>query len=92
MLPHRHIARPLQLRDEQGKSASKSQTAKISKRLKFVADLFNVGNQTRLIQIDTWTQLDLATPNPDYLKPGTNLIAYPYQNPFAARLAVRFEF
>src|SRR5882762_8685104 len=63
-----------------------------NKRLKFVADLFNVGNQTRLIQIDTWTQLDLATPNPDYLKPGTNLIAYPYQNPFAARLAVRFEF
>jgi hypothetical protein len=62
------------------------------KRLKFVADLFNVGNQTRLLQIDTWTQLDLSTPNPDYLKPGTNLVAYPYQTPFAARLAVRFEF
>lgn len=66
-----------------------------NKRLKFVADLFNIGNQTRLVAINTWTQLNGGTPNPDYLKPGTNLtpaFAYPYQVPFYARLAARFEF
>jgi hypothetical protein len=61
-------------------------------RLKFVADLFNVGNQTRLLYINTWTQLNGGTTNPDYLKPGTNVFAYPYQTPFNARLAVKFEF
>jgi hypothetical protein len=62
------------------------------KRLKFVADLFNVGNQTRITQVDTWTQLNGGVANPDYLQPGTNIASYPYQTPFAARLAVRFEF
>jgi hypothetical protein len=75
------------------------------KRLKFVADLFNVGNQTRLTAVNTWTQLNGGAPanadgspnlitinNPDYLKPGTNVFAYPYQVPFFARLAARFEF
>jgi len=61
-------------------------------RLRFVADLFNVGNQTRLLFINTWTQLNGGTTNPDYLKPGTNVFAYPYQTPFNARLAVKFEF
>jgi hypothetical protein len=63
-----------------------------AKRIKLVADLFNVTNQTRLLYINTWTQLNGATPNPDYLKPGTNVFAYPYQTPFNARLAVKFEF
>jgi len=62
------------------------------KRIKAVADLFNVGNQTRATAINTWTQLSGGTTNPDYLKPGTNVFAYPYQTPFYARLAIRFEF
>ena len=74
------------------------------KRIKAVADLFNVGNQTRATAINTFTQLnggvqdkngnpDLVTiNNPDYLKPGTNVFAYPYQTPFYARFALRFEF
>jgi hypothetical protein len=61
-------------------------------RLKFVADLFNVGDQTRLLFIDTWTQLNGTTANPDYLKAGTNVFSYPYQTPFNARLAVKLEF
>ena len=62
------------------------------KRLKAVVDLFNIGNQTRLTAIDTFTQLNGGITNPDYKAPGTNVFAYPYQTPFFARLAVRFEF
>jgi len=61
-------------------------------RVKFVADLFNVGNQTTLRFVDTWTQLNGSTKNPDYLKPDTINFSYPYQTPFFARLAVKFEF
>jgi len=61
-------------------------------RLRFVADLFNVGNQTRLLFVNTFTQLNGGAPNPDYLKPQTAPFAYPYQTPFNARLAVKFEF
>jgi len=63
-----------------------------SRRIKLIADLFNIGNQTRLTAINTWTESAPGSPNPDYLKPGTNLIANPYQTPFFARLSVRFEF
>ena len=74
------------------------------RRVKAVVDLFNVGNQTRATAINTFTQLNggvtnadgspnLTTiNNPDYLKPGTNVFAYPYQTPFYARMALRFEF
>lgn len=61
-------------------------------RIKAVADMFNIGNQTKLTSINTWTELTVGTPNPDYLKPGTNIFSYPYQTPFYARLALRFEF
>jgi hypothetical protein len=62
------------------------------KHLKFVADLFNLFNQTRLVRVDQNFQLDKFTPNPDFLKPNTVNYAYPYQVPFHARLGVRFEF
>jgi hypothetical protein len=62
------------------------------KNVKFVADLFNVFNQKRLVHVDQNFQLDKFTPNPDFLKPNTVNFAYPYQVPFHARLGVRFEF
>ena len=61
-------------------------------RLKFVADLFNITNQTRVLRVDQYSELDGGTPNADFLKPDTINFAYPYQVPFHARLAVRFEF
>ena len=63
-----------------------------TRRLKLIADLFNVGNQTRLTAINTYTESAPGTANPDYLKAGTNLFANPYQQSFYARLSVRFEF
>lgn len=63
-----------------------------TRRLKVVADFFNIGNQTRLVAINTWTESAPGTKNLDYLKPGTNVLAQPYQQAFSARLAVRFEF
>ncbi|HWE53480.1 MAG TPA: hypothetical protein VG273_27055, partial [Bryobacteraceae bacterium] len=63
-----------------------------TKRIKLLADLFNIGNQQALVAINTWTETAPGSPNPDYLKPGTNLFANPYQSGFSARLSVRFEF
>jgi hypothetical protein len=63
-----------------------------TKRIKLIADLFNVGNQTVLTAIDTWTETAPGSKNPDYLQPGTNVAANPYQSAFNARLSVRFEF
>ncbi len=57
-------------------------------RMKFVADLFNVGNQIRPFRIDQNYELNNApgTLDPDFLKVAL------YQRPFHARLAIRFEF
>jgi hypothetical protein len=62
------------------------------KNVKFVADLFNLFNQKRLVHVDQNFQLSKFTANPDFLKPNTVNFAYPYQVPFHARLGVRFEF
>ncbi len=62
------------------------------KSLKFLADMFNLTNQKRVVRIDQYRQLDGGVTNPDFLKPDNFLFAYPYQVPFHARLAVRFEF
>ncbi|MBZ5724761.1 MAG: TonB-dependent receptor [Acidobacteriia bacterium] len=58
------------------------------RRLKLLADLFNVGNQTRPFNIIQSSEVDGApgTPNPDFLKTAS------FQAPFSARLGVRFEF
>lgn len=63
-----------------------------NKRVKFLADLFNIGNQTRVLRVDQYFDLTPGTSNPDFLKPDNLLFSYPYQRPFNARLAVRFEF
>jgi hypothetical protein len=67
-------------------------------RLKFVADLFNVFNEQKLVRVDQFGEIggSPGTPNPDFLKPNLTgdpvSFADPYENPFNARLAVRFEF
>jgi len=62
------------------------------KSVKFIADLFNVFNQKRVIRVDQFFELNSTTLNPDYLKPDNQVFSYPYQRPFNARLAIRFDF
>jgi hypothetical protein len=67
-------------------------------RMKLVADLFNVFNERKLVRVNQNAEINNSpgTLNPDFLQPdaedfhGTS--GGPYQLPFAARLAVRFEF
>jgi hypothetical protein len=67
-------------------------------RMKAVADLFNVFNERKVVRVNQNGEIDGSpgTANPDFLKPdaedfhGTS--GGPYQTPFAARLAIRFEF
>jgi len=61
-------------------------------RVKFIADLFNVFDEQKVIRVDQWSQLTGGSANPDFLKPGLIQFPEPYENPFNARLAVRFEF
>jgi Carboxypeptidase regulatory-like domain/TonB-dependent Receptor Plug Domain len=66
-------------------------------RFKFVADFFNIFNQQQVVRVNQNAEIDGSpgTPNPDFLLP--DLFDYPppsspYQNPFNARLGLRFEF
>jgi hypothetical protein len=63
-------------------------------RLKFVADLFNVFNEQKVIRVDQFSQLAGGVTNPDFLKPalGAGMSTDPYEVPFNARLGARFEF
>jgi len=63
-------------------------------RVKFVADMFNIGNEQAVIRVNQFGEQNGApgTVNPDFLKPALGQFADPYQNPFSARLAVRFEY
>ena len=64
--------------------------------VKFLADLFNVGNQVTPITFNQFAEIanSPGSPNPDFLKPSSSLnSAYnAYTNPFRARLGIRFEF
>lgn len=59
-----------------------------TKRVKFLADLFNVTNQVRPFSINQNAEVNGSpgTPNVDFLRVAA------YQAPFNARLGVRFEF
>ncbi len=65
-------------------------------RVKAVADLFNIFDQQRVQHVNQWAEAtgSPGVPNPDFLKPDiqSNYFPDPYQLPFQARLAVRFEF
>jgi hypothetical protein len=63
-------------------------------RLKFVADMFNLFNEQAIVRVNQFGEQggSPGTANPDFLKPALGQFADPYQNPFSARLAVRFEF
>lgn len=69
-------------------------------RVKFVADLFNIFNTRRVFRVDQFTDTGFLSgvnppiqPNPDFNPPtGPTGAGNAYQRPFAARLAVRFEF
>ena len=69
------------------------------KRLRLIADLFNISNQRTLLRQDQFRQTTVGAPNVDFLKPrgvGPSGIAGntnpAYQRPFYARLGVKFEF
>lgn len=55
-------------------------------RVKFVADFFNVFNSQRVRFPTQFRELDLAAPNPDFLKPAA------FYLPFNMRLGIRYEF
>jgi len=57
-----------------------------TKRLKFIADFFNVFNQRRVREYNQFQELSLGVPNVDFLQPRF------YQLPFNMRLGMRFEF
>lgn len=67
-------------------------------RLKFVADLFNIFNEQKLLRVDQFGEVggSPGTANPDFLKPALSgdpvTFGDPYENPFSARLAIRLEF
>ena len=67
-------------------------------RVKFVADLFNIFNRQTVVRVNQFGEIGSSpgTANPDFLKPFLSGVpvdfADPYESPFNARLAVRFEF
>ncbi len=66
-----------------------------NRRLTFLADMFNLFNETRITSYDQNTQLDYPNVNPDLGKPvNTNLSGTPpqFQAPRNIRLGVRLEF
>jgi carboxypeptidase family protein len=65
------------------------------RRVTFLADVFNVFNQRRILYYSQNTQLNQNQPNPDFGKPvDTNFAGNPpqFQAPFNMRVGVRFEF
>ena len=66
-----------------------------ARRLTFLADIFNLFNQQRVLSYDQNTQLTYPASNPDFGKPiNTNLGGNPpqFQAPRNIRVGVRFEF
>jgi outer membrane receptor for ferrienterochelin and colicin len=62
--------------------------------VKFLADLFNIGNTTWVQYVDQNAEISGSpgTPSPDFLHPGGISNVSAYTRPFYARLGVRFEF
>ncbi len=64
--------------------------------VKFLADMFNIGNQVTPINFNQTAEINGSpgSPNPDFLKPASasNSAFNAYTTPFRARLGIRFEF
>ena len=61
--------------------------------LTVVADMFNVFNEKRTLDYDTWTDLSFGVPNPDFGKPISQIVSGPqFQAPFSVRFGVRWAF
>jgi hypothetical protein len=66
-----------------------------TRRVTFLADVFNLFNERRVTNYDQDTQLNAGTPNPDFGKPVNTLLSGTppqFQSPFALRIGARFEF
>jgi hypothetical protein len=77
--------------------ASYSLLRSSTRRVTFIADVFNLFNERRTIGYDQDTQLNASTPNPDFGAPITSVVATlgnpaMFQAPRNIRLGIRFEF
>jgi hypothetical protein len=66
-----------------------------TRSLTLTADIFNVFNQRRTLDYDTWTELTYRTPNPDFGAPVSRIStnASPqFQTPLQVRIGGRFSF
>jgi hypothetical protein len=66
-----------------------------TKNLTLIADVFNVFNERRTLDYDTWTQLAFRVPNPDFGAPvsrvSTNALPR-FQTPLQVRIGARLSF
>ena len=72
-------------------------TLKLSaqRRVTFLADVFNLFNQRRVLSYNQNTQLDNGPEDPDFGKPISTVFSGnppQFQSPFNMRVGVRFEF
>jgi hypothetical protein len=75
--------------------ASYDVKARGTNRVSFVADVFNLFNQRRVLSYDQATQLDNNVTNPDFGKPISTIFAGnppQFQAPINLRFGVRYEF
>jgi hypothetical protein len=66
-----------------------------SRSLTLIADVFNVFNQRRTLNYDSWTELSFLEPNPDFGKPVSQVGTVPgpqFQTPIQVRIGARFSF
>jgi hypothetical protein len=63
-----------------------------SVNFKFIADLFNIANQSEVLRQNQNLQLFGGVRNPDFGRPDMLNFVYPYQNPFEVRFGIRVEF
>jgi hypothetical protein len=66
-----------------------------TRNLTLIADIFNVFNQRRTLDYDTWTELSFGVPDPDFGAPiskvSTNALSQ-FQTPLQLRIGARFSF
>jgi hypothetical protein len=58
-----------------------------------LADVFNLFNEGKAIDYDTWTETTFGVPNPDFGKPISQVVSGPqFQTPIQIRFGARFGF